>query len=169
MHAFAQVHAQNANARLVIAGVPTKHMDMQALLQLSADLALGDYIIFDSRYLAMEEIAPLMSLAHVVAYPYVNSSQSGALQVAYAFGKAVVATDVGGFPDVVEEGKSGYLVPIKSPRKLADALMKIVDNPRAAQKMGAYAKHLSETHFAWGPIARDILAVYKNVLKGNAS
>lgn len=169
VRAFAQVCMQNKNARLIIAGMPTKHMDMQALIQLIADLSINDYVIFDSRYLAMEEIAPLMSIAHVVAYPYVNSSQSGALQVAYTFGKAVVATNVGGFPDVVEEGKSGYLVPINSPRELAQALIKVIDNPSVAKKMGTYAKHLSETRFAWEPIAHDILAVYKNIYKGNAS
>ena len=165
VRAFEHVHAQNINSRLVIAGMPTKYMDMKPLMQLVDTLALKDAIIFDSRYLPMEEIAPLLSIAHVVAYPYTSSSQSGAIQVAYAFGKAVVATNIGGFPDVIEDGKSGYLVPVKSPREFADALIKIINNPRAAEEMGTYAKHLSETRFAWAPIARDILNVYSRLLK----
>lgn len=163
--AFEQVYIENENARLIIAGMPTKHMDMKPLMQLINSLTSKDAIILDSRYLPMEEIAPLMSIVHVVAYPYTKSSQSGAIQVAYAFGKAVVATKVGGFPDVIEDGKSGYLALSKSPREFASALIKVINNPGVAEEMGSYAKHLSETRFAWEPIARDILDVYLRLYK----
>lgn len=163
--AFAGVYAQNPSARLLIAGMPTKYMDMNALFNQVDDLRLRDVVIFDSRYLAMEEIAPLMHRSDVVVLPYLNSSQSGAIQVAYSSGRPVVATNVGAFPDVVDEGRSGFLVPPGAPQELGNAIVKIINDKDRATEMGRYAKQLSETKFAWPPIARTILEVYTHHLK----
>lgn len=163
--AFEGVSAQNPSARLLIAGMPTKYMDMSALFRQVDESRLQDAVIFDSRYLAMEEIAPLMLRADVVVLPYLNSSQSGAVQVAYSFGRPVVATNVGAFPDVIDDGLSGFLVPPGSPRELGKAITTIINDKERAAEMGRYAKHLSETRFAWPPIARNILEVYARHLK----
>ncbi len=163
--AFEGVSTHNPSARLLIAGMPTKYMDMNALFRQVEELHLRDAVIFDSRYLAMEEIAPLMFRADVVVLPYLNSSQSGAVQVAYSFGRPVVATNVGAFPDVIDDGLSGFLVPPASPRELGKAITTIINDKERAAEMGRYAKHLSETKFAWPPIARNILEVYARHIK----
>lgn len=164
IQAFGEVYAQNSSARLLIAGMPTKYMDMNALFRQVDELRLRDVVIFDSRYLAMEEIAPLMHRANVVVLPYLSSSQSGAIQVAYSSGRPVVATNVGAFPDVVDEGLSGFLVPPGAPKELGEAITKIINDESRAAEMGRYAKRLSETKFAWPPIARNILEVYAPVI-----
>jgi glycosyltransferase involved in cell wall biosynthesis len=161
IRAFASVYKQNPQTRLVIAGAPTKFIDMPSLLKLVSDLGLGEVTTFDSRYLPMEEVGPLMHLARVVVLPYINSTQSGAIQVAYAFARPVVATNVGAFPDVVDEGKSGFLVPPESPEALADAISNIINDMDKAHEMGKYAKQLSETRFAWQPIAGSIMQTYQ--------
>lgn len=163
--AFEGVSTQTPSARLLIAGMPTKYMDMNALFRQVDELHLRDAVIFDSRYLAMEEIAPLMLRADVVVLPYLNSSQSGAVQVAYSFGRPVVATNVGAFPDVIDDGLSGFLVPPASPRELGKAITTIINDKERAAEIGRYAKHLSETRFAWPPIARNILEVYASLVK----
>jgi glycosyltransferase involved in cell wall biosynthesis len=163
--AFGEVYAQNQSARLLIAGMPTKYMDMNTLSRQVDELRLQKVVIFDSRYLAMEEIAPLMHRADVVVLPYLSSSQSGAIQVAYSSGRPVVATNVGAFPDVVDEGLSGFLVPPGAPQELGDAIVKIINDKERAAEMGRYAKRLSETKFAWPPIARNILEVYASQIK----
>jgi glycosyltransferase involved in cell wall biosynthesis len=112
----------------------------------------------------MEEVGPLMNLATVAVFPDRNSSQSGALQVAYTFSRPVVATKVGGLPDAVEEGRSGLLVAPCAPDELAQAILRLVDNPDLAAEMGAYANHLSQTCFAWNPIAANIIAVYNDLI-----
>jgi glycosyltransferase involved in cell wall biosynthesis len=106
----------------------------------------------------------LLSLANVVVFPYVNSTQSASIQAAYAFGKPVVATRVGGLPDVVLEGESGFLVEPNSPEELSAAILRIINDPELAEKMGHCSKSLSKTRFAWDPIAREIIKVCKETL-----
>jgi glycosyltransferase involved in cell wall biosynthesis len=159
LEAFAEVRGAS-RARLVIAGYPSKFMDMAALHAQVESLGLSDAVIFDTRYVPLEEVGPLMELARLVVYPYRSSTASGSLQVAYAFGRAVVATRVGGLPDVVEEGRSGLLVPPQDPAALAAAILALVSDPARAAEMGAHARHLSQTKYAWPPIARRILEVY---------
>jgi glycosyltransferase involved in cell wall biosynthesis len=165
VRAFAQVYSENKYARLVIAGKPLKYMDVDALFDLVTTLGVSDVIRFDMRYLPMEEVAPLIQLADVVVYPYVNSTQSASIQAAYSVGKPVVATRVGGLPDIVEDGKSGYLVPPGNPEKLATAILRILKDSILAKEMGTYAKELSETRFAWNPIASTVANVYRDFLK----
>lgn len=164
INAFHHVHNANINSRLIIAGMPSKQVNIIEYEKLIADLNLSNEITLDARYLAMEEIAPLMQLADIVVYPYLSISQSGALQVAYAFGRPVVATNVGGFPDAIEDGKSGLLVSAEAPQEMGQAILRLIENPELATKMGKYAKHLSETRYAWPPIAKNILSIYEKLI-----
>jgi glycosyltransferase involved in cell wall biosynthesis len=166
MRAFSIIREGNhRRVRLIVAGFPTKHINMQELQRLAADLGIIDQVIFDTRYIPFEEVGALMELASVVVYPYRNSTQSAALQVAYAFGRPVVATRVGGLPEAVEDGRSGFLVSPQAPEELAAAILKILDDPQLAAQLGAYARHLSETQHSWTPIARQLLAVYRGLLR----
>jgi glycosyltransferase involved in cell wall biosynthesis len=160
--AFAQVYTQSKRARLIVAGKPLKYMDVNALFDLVSTLGVSDVIRFDLRYLPMEEVAPLIQLADVVVYPYVNSTQSASIQAAYSLGKPVIATRVGGLPDIVEDGKSGILVAPGNPEELASAISRILKDPVLAEEMGRYAKELSDTRFAWVPIASRVMGVYRD-------
>lgn len=163
LEAFKLVLVNNTQAQLIIAGKPTKHIDLHALNQLAVKLGINNSTIFDSRYIPIEDVASLMKMASVVVYPYLNSTQSGSLQVAYTFGRPVIATNVGGLPDAVEDGRSGFLVNPGEPEQLANGIIKFINNPDLTDKMGAYAKYLSETRFSWNTVAEIILNVYRNI------
>ncbi|HSA99602.1 MAG TPA: glycosyltransferase family 4 protein [Anaerolineales bacterium] len=164
IEAFALVR-ESCDAKLLIAGYPTKHIDMDQLKAKIAELNLTEHVVFDPRYIPLEEVGALMSLATVAVYPYRSSTQSGALQVAYTFGRPVVATEVGGLPEAVEHGRSGFLVPAYSPSALAEGILKLVMNPELAKVMGEYARYLSKTRFGWRTIARQIIKVYDELLE----
>jgi glycosyltransferase involved in cell wall biosynthesis len=164
LNAFSIVHKQNNRARLVIAGMPLKYIDMSSLEDQAAALGIKPATYFDTRYLPMEEVGPLMDLATVVVYPYISSTQSASIQAAYACGKPVIATRVGGLPDVVKEGESGLLVEPNCPEELSEAIIKIIHNPELAKQMGRCALEISETNFAWNPIAENIVGVYRELL-----
>lgn len=155
---------QESDARLLIAGYPTKHFDIERVKAKIDHLGLTEHVVLDLRYIPLEEISPLMRLATVAVYPYRTSTQSGALQVAYTFGRPVVATEVGGLPEAVEHGRNGFLVPACSPRELAEKILTVVQKPQLAGLMGEYARHLSETRFSWTTVARRMVEVYDRIL-----
>lgn len=161
LKAFALAQQKTPQAHLLIAGAASKHINLSNLHKLVKKYKIEQNVTFDTRYIPIEEVGALMEMASVVTYPYWSSTQSGSLQVAYHFGRPVIATRVGGLPEVVDEGKSGLLVPPRSPEKLASAILEFTTNPALTAKMGAYAKELSETRFAWRPIARKILTIYQ--------
>jgi glycosyltransferase involved in cell wall biosynthesis len=154
----------SCDAKLLIAGYPTKHFGVDELKAQIASLGLGDHVALDLRYIPLEEVGALMGLATVAVYPYRSSTQSGALQVAYTFGRPVIATATGGLPEAVEEGRSGFLVPPQSPADLAEKITALVSKPELAKIMGEYARHLSETRFSWRSVARQILSVYDQLV-----
>lgn len=164
VEAFALVR-QSSDAKLLIAGYPTKHFSLKELKEQIAAAGLAEHVLVDTRYIPLEEVGALLGLATVAVYPYRSSTQSGALQVAYTFGRPVIATNVGGLPEAVEHSRSGFLVPANSPPELAKAILKLVTNRELAKIMGEYARHLSETRFSWHSVARQIVKVYDRLLE----
>ncbi len=162
--AFEIVRKQR-HSRLIIAGFPSKNIDMNKLRKQVDEYNLSDQVIFDTRYIPVESIGNLMELAVCVVYPYYSSTQSGSLQVAYAFGRPVIATAVGGLPEAVEDGRSGFLVPPRAPEQLAKKIIKLIDSPKLANQMGEYARRLSETRYGWKPIAEKIINVYTGLIE----
>jgi glycosyltransferase involved in cell wall biosynthesis len=164
LEAFVTVRATRPDARLLIAGNPSRLMEDGELEGVADRLGIGDVVTVDAGYVPNEELGALMGLARVVVLPYRSATASGALQVAYAYGRPVIATRVGGLPEVVEEGESGLVVAPESPDELAEAILALVDDPGAAERMGAHALELSRTRFAWATAAGTILAVCRGII-----
>lgn len=158
--AFGLVAQRHPEARLLVTGYASKKIDPDAFVRRAEALGIAGRVAVAAGYVPLEEVEPLMRLATVVAFPYRSATQSGAMQVAYAFGRPVVATRVGGLPEVVEEGRSGYTVPPQDPPALAEALGALLDDPDGARRMGEYAKHLSETKHSWSHVAGALLEAF---------
>ena len=86
------------------------------------DLGLSDRIELRSRYQTDQETAELFARSDVVILPYRSATGSGVVPVAYHYDKPVIATRVGGLPEVVDDGKTGILIPADSVDALAEAI-----------------------------------------------
>jgi len=75
------------------------------------------------RYIPDEDVSLYMVAADVVVLPYTSATQSAILQTAFGFNKPVITTDVGSLSDLVKDNKTGFLVPPKDTRKLAQAII----------------------------------------------
>jgi glycosyltransferase involved in cell wall biosynthesis len=91
----------------------------------------------------------------------------GAIE-AYAHNKPVVASNVGGIPDVVIHEKTGLLVPEKDPRALASAILGLVDDPAKAHRLGTTGRRFAEHRFNWDHITDQLESLYRSVLPGKA-
>lgn len=83
----------------------------------------------------------------------------GAIE-AYAHGKPVVASDVGGIPDAVRHGETGLLVPEKNERSLATAINWFLDNPELARQFGRNGFEFARRQFCWDRIINDLEDAY---------
>ena len=114
--------------------------------------------------LAHHEVAQLFLDADVVALPYVEASQSGVLNVAAAFGKPVVVTDVGELRATVEPNGLGLVVPPRDPQALAEALERLAAEPRLAAALGARARAWAEGPNAPEAVGREAADLYRRVV-----
>lgn len=112
------------------------------------------------------EVPRYFQEASVVVLPYRSATQSGIVPMAFAYGRPVVATDVGAVGEIVRDGETGVLVPPENPQALADALAALLADEARGRAMGEAARRFSETHLSWDHIARQTLAVYEDALKG---
>ncbi|MBU1029409.1 glycosyltransferase, partial [Patescibacteria group bacterium] len=83
---------------------------------------------------------------------------------AYASGKPVVASRLGGLSEVVREGETGFLVSVSDPEDLAERMEVLWNSPDKVQSMGQQARHLAETDYAPEVHYRRIMAVYNDLL-----
>ena len=84
---------------------------------------------------------------------------------AMSSGKPVVATRVGGTVDVVENGKTGFLVKRETPMELANAILVLLKDKKLRDKMGKKGRQKVVQHFNWIEIAEKMLRIYKELTK----
>lgn len=118
-----------------------------------------------NRFLTDEEVAHFMQRASIAALPYLSASQSGVIPTAYAFGKAVVASAVGGIPDMVRHEETGLLVPPNDPEALRTALRTLIKDPDLRARLGKAGKAFAADELSWGSIAQKHAAFYERFLK----
>ncbi|MEI2401378.1 glycosyltransferase family 4 protein [Niallia taxi] len=113
-------------------------------------------------YIPFEEVGEYFRNSDVIVLPYLEISQSGILQIAMAYGKAIIVSNVGGLPEIITDGKNGYVVEPKSAVQISEALKKAFGNYDRLLEMGKLNKRLSETDFSWGSIAKKTLDLYRS-------
>jgi glycosyltransferase involved in cell wall biosynthesis len=98
--------------------------------------------------------------ADCVVLPYLSATQSGVLAGAFANGRFVVASRVGGIPDIVTHMEDGILVPPNDPRALADALKLAASDRTICERLKAGARRTAETRLRWDHIVDNLRTVY---------
>jgi glycosyltransferase involved in cell wall biosynthesis len=121
IHAMAQV-VKSIDCVLLIVG--EFYEPKEEYLSLIEQLGLEEHIVIRDEYVKNEMVSMYFSSADVVVLPYVSATQSGIAQIAFGLNKPVITTNVGGLPEAVEDGKTGFVVDAASPDKLAKAILK---------------------------------------------
>ena len=75
-------------------------------------------------YIPDQEVEQYFAASDLAVLPYESATQSGIAQIAYGFGMPIVATDVGGLPEVVLDGRTGYVVPQGDDQALGEAVIR---------------------------------------------
>jgi len=146
-------------AELWIVGMP--RMPMDELRELAG--GTPGTVRFVDRFVTDPEIPAFMRRADLVVLPYRNIEQSGVLYTALAFGRPLVLSAVGGFPEIAERG-AARLVPPADPEALARVLRELLEDPSAREALGAAATREAATTYSWEGIAASTMALYEDLL-----
>lgn len=118
-------------------------------------LGLEERVEIVEGYVSDAAAAEYFDRADAVVLPYRSATGSAVVAVAYHYDKPVIATDVGGFPDVVVEGTTGFLVPAESPAGLARAIERVHRADRAA--MAREISRFKSERLSWSGFAAAVL------------
>jgi glycosyltransferase involved in cell wall biosynthesis len=144
-------------AELWIVGMP--RIDL-APLQARA----GDVVRFVPRFVSDAELAGYFAHAELVVLPYREADQSGVLFTALAFGKPLVLSDVGGFPELAAETGAARTFPAGDAAALAQALRELLGDPAERARMSAAARAAAGGRYSWESVAQETLGLYRELL-----
>ncbi len=111
-----------------------------------------------------DDVADVLALADLLVLPSESEGFGRVLVEAMAMGRAIVATAVGGVPDIVLPGETGLLVAPANPVALADAVCALLDDPARAARLGAAGRARAESSFSLGAHVDGVERVYDEVL-----
>lgn len=156
--AMMKVREQVADATMTIAGGGKMYFDIEPYQK-------QDWVKVINRYVGMEELAGLLQNCALSVCPYTDATQSGVIMTSYSLCKPVVATNVGGLGEMVENGKTGLLVLPKDVEALANAIIALLKDDAKREKM---ADNIRNDYFvgvkSWKVIAEKYIEFYKTVL-----
>jgi glycosyltransferase involved in cell wall biosynthesis len=149
-----------AGAELWIVGKP--RVEVEPLRELAA--AAPGRVRFLTRFVEEAEIPAIFRRADLVALPYLDAEHSGVLYTALAFGKPLVLSAVGGFPELAATG-AGRLVPPGDAGALATALAELVADQGARAELAAAASAAAAGPFSWDAVAANTLDLYRELIE----
>ena len=155
LEAASIVHQTVPDTRFALVGDgPLKgHME-----ELSRRLGLAESAVFFGE---QTDVSPYLSAFDIAVLTSETEGCSNFLLEAMALGKPVVATDVGGNRELIDDGKTGLLVPREDPKALATAIFRLLREPATAQAIGQRAKEKINTQFSLEKMVHEYQSLYE--------
>ena len=135
------------------------------LRRLAYRLGVHDSLIILG-HVSYEKMPYVYSISDIVVLPSLREGTPLVLLEAMACGKPVVATRVGGIPEIIEHGEDGLLVRPKDVEGLSKAILTLLEDPGLREEMGKKARRRAVKEFDWDIKADEVIRVYKEVLQG---
>ncbi len=160
--AFAELPSEQVqSSRLLVCGNP--QIDIAPIRALAAELGVQSRIDWDLRFIPEKEIHSIFERSTVIALPYRHIDRSGVFATVVKYGLPVVASRIGAFPEMIQDGVHGYLVEPENPSALAAGLSAVIGDPQRGRKMGDAVRTLAEDWPSWESIAERTLRLYKGL------
>lgn len=156
--AFARLRRTRPNARLVLVGDGPLR---SAIARQASCLGIEDHLFFTGH---REDIAAITAQLDVATLCSGYEGMGRVVVEAMAAGTPVVASRVGGITELIEEGRTGYLVPPGDDIGLADRLGRLAGDRSLRRRMGRCARLCVDERFDEGAMAADIAAIYRDLI-----
>ena len=149
---------QGANVKVLVVGDGSIRQD---LMTQTRDLGVSENVVFLGH---REDTDELLQALDIFVLPSLSEGIPMALLEAMAASRAVVASRVGGIPEIVEDGIEGFLVEPMDVNSLAKRCRLLIESPDVARKMGEQARKRVERDFSATVMADRVALVYKELL-----
>lgn len=158
LDAFGDMRMQDQDIKLLVAG--EFYGDPKPYLDRIRSLDISDRVVLHNDYIPDSQVNLFFSACDLVAQPYKSATQSGVTQVAFHFEKPMLVTRVGGLPEIVPDGKVGYVVDPDT-QQIADALVRFYSENREQEFIEGVRDE--KRKYAWSNMTRAIMEVVKAV------
>jgi glycosyltransferase involved in cell wall biosynthesis len=144
------------------------------LVGLAATLALQENVIFIDE-VPQEELVAFYSMADIFVLPSIvneNGETEGlgvVLLEAMACGLPVIASNVGGIPDIIKDGETGLLVRQKDARSLSDQIIRLLSDDNLRKEVLINGQNLIKAEFSWEIVTDKFIEIYREVLRRNVN
>lgn len=151
------VLAECPRAKFLLIGDGPQKAELQTRAR---QLGIADRVMFlGSRH----DVPELLALCRLFVLSSVTEGLAVAVLEAMAMGKPVVATKVGGIPEVVLDGETGILVPPKSPDQMAQAIKRLISHEKLAVQFGAAGQRRMEQYFSADRMVQGLERLYHDL------
>ncbi len=154
---------QCPDVTFVIVGKEKRKEDLERLQELARRLRIQDRVIFTG---FRRDVFQLMATFDVFVLPSLWEGFGIVLLEAMALGKPVVGTDVGGIPEVIDNGLNGFLVEPRNPQQLAEKILELLRNETLRNQMGQNGMQKVRDRFSIQRTVREIEKVYVMAMNG---
>jgi glycosyltransferase involved in cell wall biosynthesis len=137
-------------------------------------LALQEHVIFIDE-VPQEELVAFYSMADIFVLPSIvneNGETEGlgvVLLEAMACGLPVIASNVGGIPDIIKDGETGLLVRQKDARSLSDQIIRLLSDDNLRKEVLINGQNLIKAEFSWEIVTDKFIEIYREVLRRNVN
>ena len=148
----------------IILGKPLNNKYKNLYTSLLNENEIHEKVFTDLRYIPKSDLISYMHISDIGVLPYVSASQSGNIITFYHFKVPVIATNVGGLPEMIDNGKTGLIVPPGDPVSLKNALVSILEDEETLKNMQFNSGKMIEEKFNWSKIIIRLENLYKELL-----
>ena len=163
LEAVADLIAEGRQLTVCCAGGVTDYGYYAELQQLVADKGLSDYVRFEGN-VSRQQMLDQYARCSIVVLPSLVENAPLVVSEGMAAGKPVVATAVGGIPEMIDDGRTGFVVPKENSDALAEAIRKLLDSKELRSQIGTEAKKAAEARYKPEVAARKTLDYYYSIL-----
>jgi glycosyltransferase involved in cell wall biosynthesis len=164
---FARCAGDLKKCRLAIVGELKEPWVKYETLIHKLGLDKTNQLIVRHGFIPLQEMLSWLSASDAVILPYTKISQSGVAILAASMGKPVIASRVGGVPEIVEHGKDGFLFTPSDEDALAGALIELSCDKQRLKRLGAHFRKKAQNEWSWQLIAKNTTDLYRQLLEHN--
>jgi len=143
---------KDIDIELIVAG--EFYGESQPYFDMIDDLGIGDRVHMFNDYIPDNQVNNYFCAADLVVQPYKSATQSGVTQIAFHFEKPMVVTNVGGLPEIVPDGKIGFVVE-PDPEQISYAVRRFYNEERETEFVAALKEEKSK--YSWARLTSAIL------------